>query len=83
MFRWEETNHHKPLIGLIGAGQMADVCAVPAAAGEAPGGPLGGEVRHATSPFCQGQIPGKTVRSQIFVGANKMRPCGRALSLMR
>ena len=34
MFRWEETKHHKPFIGLIGAGQMADVCAVPAAAGE-------------------------------------------------
>ena len=33
MFRWEETNQ-KPFIGLIGAGQMADVCAVPAAAGE-------------------------------------------------
>ena len=34
MFRWEETNHQKPFIGLIGAGQMADVFAVPAAAGE-------------------------------------------------
>ena len=69
MFRWEETDHQKPFIGLIGAGQMADVCAVPAAAGET------------LEVFWMGRLGtplGLSARVRFYE-----RSCGRSLSLMR